>query len=184
MRWNEWRPSYIPALLSTTSRTNGERFQSSLIYLCSFYLPGKLNANILPIVSGTSLVASRKKDGGIRPNEVSKFFKHLIAKLSCTKIRESWETCLVQYNLVLEHLAKAQLPPINAENGQYNNQQHTWNHEQNQRTILLESSETNNENGEIQFEKLEILLNKCPDESKMPTNWNSAIIPLLHKKKT
>lgn len=70
---NALKLSHIQDVLSKNSGSN---------------LSEKINANVLPIVYGASLGALRKKHSGIRSFAVGTFFRRLIAKLSCSKIKE------------------------------------------------------------------------------------------------
>lgn len=86
---DSFRPSHFRDLLSHSSGAARENLLTSLTDLCNFMLSGKVNTTICPILYGASLIALKKKDGGVRPIAIGSFFRRLVAKLCCFKIRNT-----------------------------------------------------------------------------------------------
>ena len=89
-------------LLDMTSRSAGEgglQLLQALTSFCNFALAGKVTEEIRPFFFGASLLALRKKDGGVRPITIGLTLRRLIAKVGCMSVVSRME----------EHLSPLQL---------------------------------------------------------------------------
>ena len=57
-------------------------------------LAGKVNLDVCPHLYGASLIATEKKDIGVRPIAIGNTFRRLAAKLACTSVKEEIGECL------------------------------------------------------------------------------------------
>lgn len=85
---DSFRPSHFRDMLSYSSGIARENLLSSLTDLCNLMLSGKVYKEICPILYGASLIALKKKDGSARPIAIGCFFRRLVAKICCFKIRD------------------------------------------------------------------------------------------------
>lgn len=80
-------PQHIKDIISYSAGEAGTQALSSITRLCNFILSGNVNQNICKYLYGASLCALRKKCGDIRPIAIGNFFRRLVSKLVCSKIK-------------------------------------------------------------------------------------------------
>mgnify|MGYP003623302464 CR=1 FL=1 len=66
----------------------GKRHLHAINKLNNFMLARKVNLDVCPHLYGASLIATEKKDGGVRPIAIGNTFRRLAAKLDCTSVKE------------------------------------------------------------------------------------------------
>lgn len=80
-------PQFVKDIISHSAGDAGVQALSAITRLCNFILSGKINNNIWKYMFGATLCALQKKCGGIRPIAVGNYFRRLVSKLACAKIR-------------------------------------------------------------------------------------------------
>lgn len=93
------RPGHLKELISGSAGDNGSRLLESLTKLTNYILSGKVNLEVCPFLYGASLVALKKKDGGLRPIAVGSTYRRLVAKLACGFVKERMASYLQPHQL-------------------------------------------------------------------------------------
>lgn len=76
------RPQHLKDLISFSAAEAGERLLESITRLVNFMLAGRLPQLIASAFNSSSLIALKKKDGGLRPIAVGNAFRRLSSKLA------------------------------------------------------------------------------------------------------
>ena len=78
------RPQHLKDMLH--SPTMGDTFLSTLTHFINFVLAGGIPDSVAHVFFGATLVALRKKDGGLRPIAIGHVLRRLASKVTCTAI--------------------------------------------------------------------------------------------------
>ena len=81
------RPQHLKDLLQHVGVDDLESpFLSALVAFCNLVLRGETPVEVRPFFFGASLVALRKKCGGVRPIAVGCSLRRLVAKVACKQV--------------------------------------------------------------------------------------------------
>ena len=80
------RPAHLRSLLSKHTAEAGTRLLTALTALTNVALSGRLPDCATPAFFGASLIALRKKDGGLRPIAVGSVYRRIAAKIAATAV--------------------------------------------------------------------------------------------------
>ena len=78
-------------MTSPSAADGGVQLIQALTSFCNFVLAGKVPKEIRPLFFGASLLALKKKDGGIRPIAIGSTLRRLVAKVGCSKVASRME---------------------------------------------------------------------------------------------
>jgi hypothetical protein len=77
------RPQHLKDLTSASAGDAGLRLLSAVTEFSNLCLRGRVPVEIQPVFCGASLLALKKKDGGLRPIAVGNTLRRLVAKAAC-----------------------------------------------------------------------------------------------------
>ena len=80
------RPTHLRSLLSRSTAEAGVRLLTALTALTNLALSGCLPQCAVPAFFGASLIALRKKDGGLRPIAVGSVYRRIAAKVAAAAV--------------------------------------------------------------------------------------------------
>ena len=81
------RPQHLKDLLQHVGEDDLDSpFLSALVAFCNLMLRGETPVEVRPFFFGASLVALRKKCGGVRPIAVGCSLRRLVAKVACKQV--------------------------------------------------------------------------------------------------
>lgn len=93
------RPSIVKDLLMCNDVGLKDQLITSLCDFISIISSGEVPMDVRPIFFGATLIALRKKCGGIRPIAIGNVWRRLTAKIICFRIRDSVNTFLSPHQL-------------------------------------------------------------------------------------
>jgi hypothetical protein len=82
------RPDYLKNLITKATGTAGTQLLEALTRLTNLILAGRVPKEICPVLYDASLVALKKKDGGIRPIAVGSVLRRIVGKLASQSVMD------------------------------------------------------------------------------------------------
>ena len=80
------RPAHLRSLLTKHTAEAGARLLTALTALTNLALSGRLPECVVPAFFGASLIALRKKDGGLRPIAVGSVYRRIAGKVAAAAV--------------------------------------------------------------------------------------------------
>ncbi len=84
------QPLHLKHLVTIYTAEAGQRFLSALTELCNTAIAGDIPEEARKVFYGASLIAIRKKDGGIRPIAVGSLYRRLASKILAKRMSISF----------------------------------------------------------------------------------------------